>query len=192
MEGEERLSTRAKPRVKKSDWLKTALDALETGGIESVRVERLAASLGVSKSGFYYHFADRDDLLENLLQHWLVLDGTPLIRERMMENATPLQRLEIISDVVDKEQLGRYDVAIRQWARQDPNVRRIWRGEMKKRLAHIRGLFKALGFDGDDLEMRTRTFVGYQISEQEVFSDLSMKARESLRRARLALLTRRD
>ncbi len=186
------MAAKTKTRVKKSEWLKAALDALEAGGVEAVRIERLAASLGVAKSGFYYHFSDRDDLFERLLDHWLTLDGTPLMRERMSEATTPAQRLEIVSEVVDTAQLGRYDAAIRHWARQDPKVQRIWRGEMKKRLAHIRQLFEALGFEGDDLEVRTRTFVGYQVSEQELFPDLTKKDRKGLRRARVALLTRRD
>ena len=192
MEDEKRRPAKVKPRIKRSDWIKAALDALEDGGIEGIRIERLAENLGVSKSGFYYHFKDRDDLLEKLLDHWLTLDGTPLFRERMFENATPAQRLEIVSEVVDKAQLGRYDIAIRQWARQNPKVKRIWRGEMNKRLSHIRGLFEALGFEGDDLEMRTRTFVGYQVSEQELFPELSIKEKEVMRRNRIAMFTKRD
>ncbi len=181
-----------KSRVSKSDWLNIALDVLEEGGIEAVRVERLAARLSVAKSGFYYHFRDRDELFDKLLEHWLTLDGTPLFRERMIPDATPEQRLHIVSEVVDEENLARYDTAIRQWARQDRKVRRIWEREMDKRIAHIRGIFALLGFDGDDLEMRVRTFIAYQVSEHEVFHDLSIKDREKLRKTRIALLTRRD
>lgn len=178
-----------KPRVSKSDWLKTALDALEEGGIQAVRVEHLAARLGVAKSGFYYHFRDREDLYDKLLDHWLTLDGTPLIKERQLEGASPRDRLRIVSEIVDSAGLSRYDTAIRQWSRLDPKVRRVWRQEMNKRLAHIRGLFAALGFEGDDLEMRTRTYVAYQVSDREIFGDLSAGERAKLREMRIDLLT---
>jgi len=179
-------------RVSKSDWLKMALDVLEEGGIHAVRVEHLAERIGVAKSGFYYHFRDRDELFEKLLDHWLMLDGTPFLRERTVADATPEDRLRLVSEVVDKAELSRYDAAIRQWARSDPKVGRVWRNEMAKRLDHIRKLFAALGFEGDDLEMRTRTFVAYQVSDREIFSDLSAAERARLRDMRITFLTRRD
>ncbi|WP_425045234.1 TetR/AcrR family transcriptional regulator [Primorskyibacter sp. S87] len=178
-----------KPRVSKSDWLKMALDVLEEGGINAVRVEHLASRLNVAKSGFYYHFRDREDLCDKLLDHWLTLDGTPFFKERMREEASPVERLRTISEVVDRVGLSRYDTAIRQWSRRDPKVRRIWKAEMLKRLAHIRGLFAELGFEGDDLEVRTRTYVAYQVSDRDIFGDLSHKERSKLRELRIDLLT---
>ncbi|MEP5088551.1 MAG: helix-turn-helix domain-containing protein, partial [Paracoccaceae bacterium] len=168
---------------------RAALDALEEGGIHAVRIEHLAARLGVAKSGFYYHFQDQYDLQEKLLDHWLMLDGTPFFRERMASDVPPEERLRIVSEIVDKAGLSRYDTAIRQWSRQDPKVRCVWRKEMRKRLDHTRDLFAALGFEGDDLEMRTRTYVAYQVSDREIFGDLSAKERKRLRELRIALLT---
>jgi AcrR family transcriptional regulator len=57
-------------RKKKADWLEAALDVFEKEGIEGVRVERLARGLNVAKSGFYWHFKDRDDLHEQMLRYW--------------------------------------------------------------------------------------------------------------------------
>ena len=146
--------TVGKKRFSKQDWLDSALDLLRTGGIEAVRVERIADKLGVAKSGFYYHFRDRADLHKALLDHWVQLDGVPFLEERQFSEATPVEKLAMVADVVDSADLSRYDNAIRQWARQDPKVRRVWRKEMNKRLEHIRGLFRNVGFEGDQLEMR--------------------------------------
>ena len=54
-------------RVSKDQWLAAALEELEKGGIEAVRVERLARILNVARSGFYWHFKNRDDLYRHLL-----------------------------------------------------------------------------------------------------------------------------
>ena len=131
-----------KTRVSKTDWLDAGLDTLKRSGIEAVRVERLAAQLGVAKSGFYYHFRDREDLCNKMLDHWLAMDAAPLLRERLFKSITAEERLRIVSEVVDSEDLSRFDMAIRQWARSDLRVRRIWRKEMTKRLEHIRGIFR--------------------------------------------------
>ena len=54
-------------RVSKEQWLTKALDTLESSGVEAVKIERLAKALGISRSGFYWHFKNRQDLLEHLL-----------------------------------------------------------------------------------------------------------------------------
>jgi AcrR family transcriptional regulator len=57
-------------RLGREDWLRAARRALLTGGPAAVRVEPLAAALGVTKGSFYWHFADRGALLEALLREW--------------------------------------------------------------------------------------------------------------------------
>lgn len=46
----------------KADWVAAGLSALTAGGIEAVRVERLAVILGVSKGPFYWRFKNRGEL----------------------------------------------------------------------------------------------------------------------------------
>ena len=60
----------AKIRTPRGAWVHAALQALAAGGPDAVRVEALAVSLGVSKGGFYWHFADRQALLEEMLDTW--------------------------------------------------------------------------------------------------------------------------
>ena len=51
-------------------WVDAALQALAEGGPDAVRIEALAVRLGVSKGGFYWHFADRQALLQEMLDAW--------------------------------------------------------------------------------------------------------------------------
>ena len=53
-----------------SDWTEAALNALAAGGLAAVAVEPLAKSLGTTKGSFYWHFADRNALLEATLELW--------------------------------------------------------------------------------------------------------------------------
>jgi AcrR family transcriptional regulator len=41
--------------VSKNQWLAKALEALESGGVDGVKIEKLARALGISRSGFYWH-----------------------------------------------------------------------------------------------------------------------------------------
>ena len=57
----------AKRGVSKAQWLEAALEVLADKGIEAVKIGRLAERLDITRSGFYWHFKDRRDLLDHLL-----------------------------------------------------------------------------------------------------------------------------
>jgi AcrR family transcriptional regulator len=61
---------RARRRLGRDDWADEALAALSRGGIAAVAVEPIAQRLGTTKGSFYYHFTNRDDLIEAALQLW--------------------------------------------------------------------------------------------------------------------------
>ena len=56
--------------ISKAEWLEAASQALSEEGVAGIKVERLAKSLGIAKAGFYWHFKNRDDLLQQLLDYW--------------------------------------------------------------------------------------------------------------------------
>src|SRR5260370_37942319 len=57
-------------RTPRSRWIEEGLRTLAAGGPDAVRVEALAQALGVTKGGFYGHFADRNALLGEMLDTW--------------------------------------------------------------------------------------------------------------------------
>jgi len=57
-------------RTPRQRWIEEGLRALAAGGPDAVRVETLAQALGVTKGGFYGHFADRNALLAEMLDVW--------------------------------------------------------------------------------------------------------------------------
>jgi len=179
-----------KKRVTKAEWLSTALNELERGGIEAVRVERLAELLSVARSGFYWHFKDRRDLQQHLLDYWLHEYTEVVTSNLALLLGEPRVRLERVMKMIDEHDLGRYDLAIRAWARHDDLAKEVVERVTKTRLNFVRNLFKEMGFAGDELEMRTRLFVCYHSSERGIFEDMSPRKRARLRKLRLELLTR--
>ena len=60
----------APTRTPRSTWIEAGLRALAAGGPDAVRIEPLAQVLGVTRGGFYWHFADRRALLDEMLDTW--------------------------------------------------------------------------------------------------------------------------
>ena len=89
-----------KKRVTKDQWLSKALEFLEVGGIDSVRIESLAKALGVSKSGFYWHFRDRKDLLNAMLHYWSQEFTEVVTDNPKLQGADPKETLYQVMKIV--------------------------------------------------------------------------------------------
>ena len=178
-------------RVSKSDWLEAGLAALAAGGVHSVRVDVLAKQLGVARSGFYWHFKNRGELLAAMFDYW-----TRELTESVTSNPKILSmpvddRLLAIATMVIDGDLGRYDEAIRQWAREDPSIGRHARRTFGLRLDLFEAAFAELGFEGDEREMRVRLFAIYQAAEGAAIPPMSKAKRRRLAEIRVRMLTRR-
>ncbi len=175
-------------RVSKEQWLTKALDTLESSGVESVKIERLAKGLGISRSGFYWHFKNRQDLLEHLLDFW-VREYTGIVTDNPdVVKLDPKKRLLTTMEMIRDKHLTKYDLAMTSWARLDSQVHRVVKKVVKMRLDYLRVIFAELGFEGDELEMRTRLFVCYHSWEDTMFPDLSNQKHSKLLKLRYEYL----
>jgi AcrR family transcriptional regulator len=117
-------------------------------------VEVLAAQLGVSKGGFYWHFTDRRALLEEMLDSWekaVVEDVIERIESQPDEPRAKLQHLFELASSVDV--LG-VELALRDWARRNEDVAARLRGIDNRRMDYMRSLFRGFCPDEDDVEVR--------------------------------------
>ena len=144
----------ANVRTPRGAWVEAALKALGAGGPEAVRVEALAASLGVSKGGFYWHFADRQALLEEMLDSWektVVGDVIARIESGPADPRAKLQQLFELAPSVDFA----VELALRDWARRDRDVAKRLRRIDTRRMEYLRLLFGQFCADEDDVEARS-------------------------------------
>ena len=176
-------------RVSKDEWLETGLRALASGGIGDVRIDKLARQLGVARSGFYWHFKDRQDLLTHMLVYWAHEYTEVVTENKALTDGTPLQRLENVMRMVRDFKLNRFEAAIFIWAQTDPAAREIFDRVYKLRVDFIREIFSELGFSGDDIEIRAQLFMGYLAWEYTDFCPQSHAKSDRLLKLRLKFLT---
>ncbi|HEX4838137.1 MAG TPA: TetR/AcrR family transcriptional regulator [Solirubrobacteraceae bacterium] len=149
----------ANVRTPRGVWIDAALQALAEGGPDAVRVEALAASLGVSKGGFYWHFADRQALLEEMLDTWekaVVDDVIARVESQPADPRAKLQQLFELaspSDVLAADLLA-VELALRDWSRHDSDVAERLRRVDNRRMVYMRSLFGQFCVDENDVEAR--------------------------------------
>ena len=157
--------------ISKNQWLKKALELLEKKGFEAVKIEKLAKLLRTSRSGFYWHFENRQNLLQHLLDYWTQEYTAILIDDLEIKKLDGEQRLLAVMKIIRNENLTKYDLAMNAWAKADLRVQEAVRNVINMRLDFAREIFIKLGFDGNELEMRIQLFTCYHTWEDVTFSD---------------------
>ena len=141
-------------RTPASEWVTVAATALATGGPDAVRIEALARSLGVTKGGFYWHFADRKALLDAVLDHWESSSLDEVIALVETEGDDPRARLRRLFALASSSELRRLDLAVRIWAREDEALARRLHAVDEGRRDYLRSLFGRISDDAADVGAR--------------------------------------
>ncbi len=145
----------AKVRTPRGAWVHAALQALAAGGPDAVRVEALAVSLGVSKGGFYWHFADRQALLEEMLDTWEKTGTEDIIARVASHPGDARAKLQKLFDITSSPEGLAVELAVRDWSRRDRDVALRLRRADNRRMGFVRSLFGQFCADEDDVEVRS-------------------------------------
>jgi len=128
-------------RLGRADWLIAARLALRRGGPAAVTVEGLARKLRVTKGSFYWHFADRRELLAVLLDEWE--QETVSTIERAAQARSPRDAVKTLFEYTQQaapasdKGLAPSDAAIFLWAQSDRTVAARVEATEKRRLAFL-------------------------------------------------------
>ena len=156
-----KIGGRPTGRVSKRDWLEKALKIFQNGGIDAVRVVDLAQQLHIAKSGFYWHFRDRADLLTEMQKYWVDEFSHQFIKDTQETDAPFRERLVALIQALREKQSGKLDLAFTSWAQTDPVVRDLVDDVRDMRLAFVRDLLRELNLKEEELNARARLFVVY-------------------------------
>lgn len=125
-----------------------------------MRVDVLAKQIGVSRGSFYWHFADRDDLLVATLEEWEKLSTTEVIR-RLDGVQDPTDRLRRLAHFayIERPMFG-LGPAVSASA-DHPLIAPILRRVTSTRIDFLTTLYEQLGLDTP--EARRRALLAYTI-----------------------------
>jgi AcrR family transcriptional regulator len=146
-------------RLGQQHWIDAALRTLAGEGVESVRVERLAGDLKVTKGSFYWHFANREALLRAVLEAWEARATNDIIKMVEAVGGDAKARLRTLGMEVFGSD-GRLDRQIRAWSAHDPVAREAQERIDARRLDYLERLFGEMGFAKD--AARARALFSYQ------------------------------
>jgi AcrR family transcriptional regulator len=178
-------------RTPRDSWIEEGLRALGRGGPEAVRIEPLARALGVSKGGFYWHFSDRQALLEEMLDAWEHTWVDEVIEAVEAEDKDARSRLRrLFALAAASGELLKIELAIRNWARREEAVAQRLRHVDNRRMNYMRSLFGAICEDPDDVEARCLLAFSLFIGSPFITADHGARSRAEVLELALERLIR--
>ena len=152
-------------RGSREGWLAAAREAFVESGLDAVKIQPLAAKLGLSRTSFYWFFADRSELLDALLAEWEETNTRSLIRATEDYAGSIAEAvLNLLSVFFPNGAFEpRLDLAVRGWALQSDDVAALINTADEARLDAIRRMFERFGFAAPEADVRARTIYLVQI-----------------------------
>jgi AcrR family transcriptional regulator len=146
------------------DWARAALAAIAQGGIAAVAVESVAADLGATKGSFYWHFKNRDALIQAALDMWQQ-SRTESVIEELNHEPDPAERLrKLLEAAFERVPADRAEIALLANPGH-PAATAAVRRVAQRRITYIAEQLENLGWDQGEAQDRAvvmyYTYVGY-------------------------------
>ena len=159
------------------DWEQQALVLIAEQGIRAVAVESLAKRMGVTKGSFYWHFPNRDSLLEQSLLRWEKHDEANL-QASLGAILDPRERLRSFFRRTGREKLTHNVYSSLCTTSDHPQVEPLLERVAERRMKHIEAAFGEIGFEPQEASHRARltysAYLGFlQLQRQHQAPNLS-------------------
>jgi len=173
-------------------WLETALETMSEVCKSKFNLDTLIKAMPVTKGSFYSHFTNREDFLIALVDFWgrhytkNIIDALATLPE----DTAPEDVLWQLQVSITELRLNRFELLIRSLTLEIPALKEAVKKVDEERFAAVSSYFANLGFEGDDLEMRSRMFITVLSQENNLFLDESDRDNLKLMKLRHELLIR--
>lgn len=160
-----RAAKQAAGRMTRDAWIAAGIAALVEEGIANVKIQVMAKALAVSRSSFYWFFADLQELHRALLDHWLRKNTSPIIERALRPAPTVTKAVcHIFECWVDPDLFDpRLDAAVRAWGQVDAAIRAVVDQADDQRVDAVTRMFLRYDYPQDVAFIRARVLYFTQI-----------------------------
>lgn len=147
----------SRPTLDRAAWINFALQVLAEEGVEGLRIEVLARRLGVTKGSFYWHFKDRQALLNAIITVWRDERIHDIETQTTLQSGAASVQIRTLLDQYSTQpnrQRMQIELAIRDWARRAPFVASAVETVDQARLRNATRLLQLAGYTEEDAHTR--------------------------------------
>ena len=128
-------------------WLDLGLQRFSEGGASALVVERLARSLGTSKSSFYWYLNNREGFLYEVLQYWVRLGTTAVIDQSEIAPTAAGRLYKVMFEALSSRAGGDFLFHLRALAQRDPMAAQLLEITEAARIGYLAQVLGEMGHD---------------------------------------------
>lgn len=155
---------RTNDSLTREDWITGAWEMLGDAGLDGVRVEPLARRLGVTKGSFYWHFRDRQELLDVLLDLWFSIWDDQMSPDIDGDGNAEERIWALFESVIRRTTRGQ-TVSLRLLSHKDPEIARRIDERDAQRLAFLMQRLQEIGFSREEARVRGQVYQAIMTGE---------------------------
>ena len=169
-------------RLSPEDWLNAAQRRLVNGGIDAVKIGPLAEDLKVTRGSFYWHFRDRNHLVQTLLARWQAQSHEMFNRLVGGDSASGMEEfVRLVHLWIDESEFDpSLESALRDWGRTSEEVAAVVKAVDEERIAYIKRIFLDFGYGEDEAFIRARITYFHQVGYYTIGYNETLDARMAL------------
>ncbi len=137
----------------RDDWIAAAYARFADEGLSAVRIEPIARAIGATKGSFYWHFTDRQALIEAVMERWEQSE-TDAIIEVASAGTTPRERLALLYRTVGETSSRRRGEASLYFEAAAHGVAAYVTRVSERRVVHIASILEEADIAPDEARRR--------------------------------------
>jgi len=165
-------------QLQRFDWLQQALEIFVKEGIDAIRITRLANDLGVTRGSFYWHFKNREDLIESLVAYWKDKNTAAITTSVAQASSLADGIFHFFETCIDDALFDpRLDLALREWARRSPSIHQLVNDEDAARIDALCQFYRRFDYPMPQALIRARVLYYSQIGFYALGTSESLQTR---------------
>ncbi|MBO3283036.1 TetR/AcrR family transcriptional regulator [Paenibacillus sp. FSL M8-0228] len=162
--------------VTEEQWIRKGIERFEQGGIDQLVVEKMAVSLGCSKSSFYWYFNNRSSYIRQIVETWKEQTTQQVIAASIIHAAADERIKELLTQMFGKTKRGDFLFYLRKLSLKDDSYRSLLDEVEQMRMEFMKELLIQKGMQPEKAFQRSwmlyHYYLGwYERHKQETLSD---------------------
>ena len=154
--------------AKKEDWIKLGYKRFSEKGISGIVIEKMAKSLSVNKSSFYWHFSTKKAFIRSIIHFWETESTSKIISTVKLE-AHPKARFDKLIEVSFlKDNEIDFFFYLKKYAKTNKELAIKMEKLDKDRIQFIAEILETMGYSTSDSKVKSSIFYKYLIGYHEM------------------------
>ena len=154
--------------AKKEDWINLGYKLFSEQGASGIIVEKMARTLKVNKSSFYWHFKTKKDFIDQLILFWIDNETMKIIN--LTNNIKPaLNKFKTFISLIYKQtNFLDFIFYLKRYAKKEKRIQKIIDKIDNQRIEFANKLLQEMGYSKNDAKVKATLLHKHFIAYHEI------------------------